>query len=65
VGRAAALLIGNQQLGRRAAGALCAIPAAAALAVIVDELHRERLVQPEVDTIGETQHAGLQTAVSA
>ncbi len=42
-----ALLIGNQLLGL--AGALFAIPAAAALAVIVDELHRERLEQPEPD----------------
>ena len=40
-----ALLIGNQLLGL--AGALFAIPAAAAVAVIVDELHQERVAQLE------------------
>jgi predicted PurR-regulated permease PerM len=39
------LLVGNELLGL--AGALFAIPAAAALAVVVDELHQERLLQLE------------------
>ncbi|MBV9577583.1 MAG: AI-2E family transporter [Chloroflexi bacterium] len=43
-----ALLIGNQLLGL--AGALFAIPAAAAVAVIVDELHQERVMQLQADT---------------
>jgi predicted PurR-regulated permease PerM len=58
-----ALLIGNQLLGL--AGALFAIPAAAALAVIVDELHRERLDQPGPDATGVVPDAELQTVVSA
>jgi predicted PurR-regulated permease PerM len=40
-----ALLVGNQLLGL--AGALFAIPAAAALAVLVDELHQERLLSEQ------------------
>jgi predicted PurR-regulated permease PerM len=39
----AALLVGSELLGL--AGALFAIPLAAALAVVVDELHQERLLQ--------------------
>ncbi|MBV9356892.1 MAG: AI-2E family transporter [Chloroflexi bacterium] len=58
-----ALLVGNQLLGL--AGALFSIPAAAALAVIVDELHRERLEQPAASGTGATPDAELHTVVSA
>jgi predicted PurR-regulated permease PerM len=56
-------LIGNQLLGL--AGALFAIPAAAAIAVLVDELHRERLGQLDSDSLGETRDVELQTVVGA
>ncbi|MBV9544459.1 MAG: AI-2E family transporter [Chloroflexi bacterium] len=48
-----ALLVGNELLGL--AGALFAIPLAAAAAVIVDELRRERLIQLEAASLVPTQ----------
>jgi predicted PurR-regulated permease PerM len=48
-----ALLVGNELLGL--AGALFAIPAVAALAVIVDEIHSERLHDIEAELTGQAQ----------